>query len=84
MLIALVAAAAVGSASGPLPAFDPKASVPLAPTAADHAPGRCHVRIAADGYQLPDPLCTPGSMNRRSRLPSCSTPHSAPAWSATR
>jgi hypothetical protein len=43
--------------------IDPLASQPLAPVAKDHAPGSCHVRIAADGLQLPDPLCTPGAVN---------------------
>jgi hypothetical protein len=42
---------------------DPLATVPLAAVAADHAPGSCHVRIAANGMQLPDPLCTPGAIN---------------------
>ena len=56
MIVALLAAAALAG-------LNPTASVPLAPTAADHAPGSCHVRIAAVGYQLPDPLCTPGAIN---------------------
>jgi hypothetical protein len=42
---------------------DPRASVALASVAATHAPGSCHVRIAANGMQLPDPLCTPGAVN---------------------
>ncbi len=45
------------------PKIDPTASVPLAAVAADHAPGSCHVRIATNGMQLPDPLCTPGAVN---------------------
>lgn len=60
ILIALAAAAAVSASSL---GIDPKASVPLAPVAADHAPGSCHVRIAANGMQLPDPACTPGAVN---------------------
>jgi hypothetical protein len=43
--------------------IDPKASVPLAPHAADHAPGSCHFRLAANGMKLPDPACTPGAIN---------------------
>ncbi len=26
-------------------------------------PGRCHYRTASDGYQLPDPTCTPGAID---------------------
>lgn len=43
--------------------IDPRASVALAQTAHDHAPGSCHVRHAANGMQLPDPACTPGAVN---------------------
>ena len=46
-----------------LSAINPLASQPLAPVAATHAPGSCHVHKAADGYQLPDPTCTPGAIN---------------------
>lgn len=62
MLLALAAAAAV-SASAPAPKIDPRASVPLAEVAAEHAPGSCHVRYAENGMQLPDPACTPGAIN---------------------
>ena len=44
-------------------AFNPRAAVPLAPTALSHAPGSCHVRLASNGMQLPDPSCTPGAVN---------------------
>ena len=27
------------------------------------SPGTCHYRTAADGYSLPDPVCTPGAVN---------------------
>lgn len=27
------------------------------------SPGSCHYRTAADGYQLPDPGCTPGAVD---------------------
>jgi hypothetical protein len=43
--------------------IDPLASQPLAAVAADHAPGSCHVRLASNGMQLPDALCTPGAIN---------------------
>lgn len=43
--------------------FDPRASQPLAPVVADHAPGSCHARLAANGMQLPDPTCSPGAIN---------------------
>lgn len=55
-MISILLAAALG-------AVNPLASQPLAPTAATHAPGSCHVRHAANGMQLPDPLCTPGAIN---------------------
>jgi len=42
---------------------NPLASQPLAQVAATHAPGSCHFRHAANGMQLPDPLCTPGAIN---------------------
>lgn len=62
MLVILAAALA---ASAPVAAFhiDPRASLPLAPVAADHAPGSCHARLAANGMQLPDPACSPGAIN---------------------
>ena len=60
-MLGLIFAAAV--AAQPLPHFDSKASQPFAVVAADHAPGSCHVRIAANGMQLPDPNCTPGAIN---------------------
>lgn len=59
-MISFVLAAAV---SAPSLGIDPKACVPLAPIAADHAPGSCHVRVAANGMLLPDPKCTPGAIN---------------------
>jgi hypothetical protein len=43
--------------------IDPAANQQLAPTAATHPPGSCHMRHAANGMQLPDPLCTPGAVN---------------------
>jgi hypothetical protein len=49
--------------SAALAGIDPKASVPLSPVAADHEPGSCHVRYAANGMGLPDPLCSPGAIN---------------------
>lgn len=65
--LALLLCGALGAsevlAQAPLPGIDQKASQPLATTAADHAPGSCHVRKAADGYQLPDPACSPGAIN---------------------
>lgn len=42
---------------------DPKGAAALALTDHDHAPGSCHVRLAKNGMQLPDPSCTPGSIN---------------------
>jgi hypothetical protein len=60
MIAAIAFAAAV---LGGVSAVDPLASQPLAPVAADHAPGSCHVRLAANGMQLPDPSCTPGAVN---------------------
>lgn len=60
ILIALAAAAAASAASLHV---DPMASQPLAVVAADHAAGSCHVRLAANGMQLPDPTCTPGAVN---------------------
>jgi hypothetical protein len=60
MIAAIAFAAAV---LGGVSAVDPLASQPLAPVAADHAPGSCHVRLAANGMQLPDPNCTPGAVN---------------------
>lgn len=59
-MIALLLAAQV--AVGPY-TIDTLASVPLAPVAADHGFGECHVRLAADGQPLPDPACTPGAVN---------------------
>ena len=59
----LILAAAVALASTPALHIDPRASEPLAPVAADHAPGSCHVRFAANGMQLPDPTCSPGAIN---------------------
>ena len=56
MIVEILLAAALAG-------IDPLASQPLAPTAADHAPGSCHTVKAADGYLLPDPLCTPGAIN---------------------
>lgn len=61
MLAMLAAAAALVTA--PAPRIDPLASVPLAEVATEHAPGSCHVRLAANGMQLPDPACTPGAIN---------------------
>lgn len=66
MRLALIAALSViasGAVAQGLGSIDPKASQPLAPTAADHAPASCHVRHAANGMQLPDPLCSPGAIN---------------------
>jgi hypothetical protein len=60
MLLALAAAAAVSASSL---GIDPKASVPLAPVAADHAFGECHFGTAPNGAPLPDPRCTPGAYN---------------------
>lgn len=59
-MIALALAAALSAADLHI---DPKASQPLAQVAADHAPGFCHYRIAANGAPLPDPACTPGAVN---------------------
>lgn len=59
-MLALILAQVVTAASL---GISPTASVPLAPVAQDHAPGSCHVRIAANGMQLPDPACTPGAVN---------------------
>lgn len=56
--VSLLASIAFAQAS-----VDPLATEPLAPVAADHAPGACHVRLAANGMQLPDPACTPGAVN---------------------
>ena len=56
MIVGILLAAALAG-------IDPTASVPLAPSATMLAPGSCHVRIAADGYRLPDPACTPGAIN---------------------
>ena len=60
LILALAAAAAVSASSL---GIDPRASVPLAPVAADHAFGECHFGQAADGAPLPDPKCTPGAIN---------------------
>lgn len=60
MLLILAALAAMAD---PNLGVDPRASVPLAVVSAEHAPGSCHVRIAANGMQLPDPKCTPGAVN---------------------
>ena len=64
-LIAAVAVSllASGAFAGGLGGIDPKASAPLAVVASDHAPGSCHVRIAANGMQLPDESCSPGAVN---------------------
>jgi len=58
-----ILAAAVALASAPAPHIDPRAAIALHPTAATHAPASCHVRLAANGMQLPDPACTPGAIN---------------------
>lgn len=42
--------------------IDPRASLSLAPVAAQHAPGSCHQRLS-HGMSLPDPACTPGAVN---------------------
>ena len=59
----MIAALALAAALAGAPAIDPKASVPLAPVASEHAPGSCHFRIAGNGMRLPDPACTPGAVN---------------------
>lgn len=59
-MIALIFAAAVSASSL---GIDPRASVPLAPVAADHAFGDCHFGVAANGAPLPDARCTPGAIN---------------------
>lgn len=58
-----VAACLLASAASAEASVDPLATEPLAPVSADHAPGSCHVRIAPNGMQLPDPVCTPGAVN---------------------
>src|ERR1700688_349539 len=65
LLLAVLAASLLASAAFAqgLGGIDPKASVALAPVAADHAPGSCHVRLAQNGMQLPDPACSPGAIN---------------------
>lgn len=62
--VLVLAACAPGAEAfaAPLP-INSKATQALWPTAADHAPGSCHVRKAADGYQLPDRACSPGAIN---------------------
>lgn len=62
-LIAAAAACLLASAASAAPSVDPRASEPLGPVTADHAPGSCHVRTAANGMKLPDPACTPGAVN---------------------
>lgn len=62
-MFAAILAGAVALASSSLSGIDPKASVPLAPVAADHAPGSCHIRFAKNGMGLPDPACSPGAIN---------------------
>jgi hypothetical protein len=59
----IVLAAALALVTAPALHIDPRASEPLAPVAADHAPGSCHVRYAANGMGLPDPTCSPGAIN---------------------
>lgn len=58
MLVLLAAAVALVTSN-----VDPLANQPLGPVAATHAPGSCHVRLAANGMKLPDPACTPGAVN---------------------
>lgn len=60
LILALAAATAVSATSL---GIDPKASVPLAPVAADHAFGECHFGVAANGMPVPDVRCTPGAIN---------------------
>ena len=60
MLGAVIFAAALNCAVFNI---SPQASQTLAPAAPDHAPGSCHIRLAANGMQLPDPSCTPGAVN---------------------
>lgn len=59
LMLALLGAHAFAQIGG----LNPLATQALGPSASDHAPGSCHVRKAADGYQLPDPACTPGAIN---------------------
>ncbi len=62
--VALLLCAAFGAhAFAQIAGLNPLATQPLSPSASDHAPGSCHVHKAADGYQLPDPSCTPGAVN---------------------
>ncbi|MFK4298610.1 hypothetical protein ABH924_003781 [Arthrobacter sp. GAS37] len=56
------------SASAPLPGTGPVVANGHGWTAAGlegpmPGPGTCHVRVASDGGELPDPKCTPGSVD---------------------
>ena len=62
-MLFIILAAAAALVTSPGPHIDPLASQPLAVVAADHAPGSCHYRVAANGMPLPDPLCNPGAIN---------------------